>query len=62
VASYVQVIVTVPPDVGLVEDIVKPDIAEARGRKKRRLNGNGEQDKRKCKGRRAPEGGMHYAV
>jgi hypothetical protein len=49
VGSAVQVNVILPPDVGLVEVTAKPDMAEATGRRKRRLNGNSEKDKRMCK-------------
>ena len=41
--------VILPPDEGLLEVTVRPDIAEARGRKKRRLNGDSEKEKRMCK-------------
>lgn len=49
VLSAVQVNVILPPDVGLVVVTVRPVMAEATGRRKRRLNGNGEKDKRMCK-------------
>jgi hypothetical protein len=46
VLSGVQVIVTEPPDVGLLEVIAKFDNAEAKGRKKRtRLNRKREKEK-----------------
>jgi hypothetical protein len=63
VGSGVQVIVTEPPDVGLVEVTAKFDNAEAKGRKKRtRLNRKREKEKQMCNDRRlntVPEGGMH---
>lgn len=48
VLSAVQVNVILPPDVGLVVVTVRPVMAEATGRRKRRLNGNSEKDKRMC--------------